>query len=113
EAFHAGHELLAGAPGQQLALALVQGVPHLVVGAAVAGPRLLDHARRVDRDVAAVGLLVFDLAGRGVFHGGLRGWTGFRPAPESPTRAYGKPAARSLQCCARPGFGRNIRARTG
>src|SRR6185437_10169151 len=72
EALHAFDELLPGAPRQQFALALEQGVPYLVLGLALAGPGLLDHTGGVHRHVATIGLLMFDFAGLGVFHGLLR-----------------------------------------
>jgi hypothetical protein len=55
-------EGLAGAADQQLALAGVEALPDVVVGRGVAVPRLLDHAGRVDRDLAAVGLEVLEAA---------------------------------------------------
>lgn len=59
-------EFAAGAVFQNLALAAEQRRPHLVVGARIARPRLFDDAGGVHRDIAPVGLLVFDTARLGV-----------------------------------------------
>jgi len=52
----------ARATGQQLALALEQRGPNLVISGAVIGPRLFDDASGVLRDHAAVGGDVFNAA---------------------------------------------------
>ena len=74
-----GEEFVAGAADQDLALALVQLPPHVVVAFAVVVPRLLDDAGGVHRDLALVGDDVLEAGGFRVH--GLQ----FTPAPLAKT----------------------------
>ena len=74
-----GEEFVAGAADQDLALALVQLPPHVVVAGAVVVPRLLDDAGGVHRDLALVGDDVLEAGGFRVH--GLQ----FTPAPLAKT----------------------------
>jgi hypothetical protein len=64
-------EFVASATDQELLLALEQRRPGFVIRARVAGPRLIDDRRRVDRHGAFVSLLMLDAVRLGI-HGDRR-----------------------------------------
>jgi hypothetical protein len=76
---------------EQLLLTLEQRRPRAVVVGRVGVPGLLHDARRVDRHVTAIGLLVLDAA-RG-FHGVLRGARSNCRAESGTERDWREPLA--------------------